>query len=159
MASTLSYDAEAYAAIAVEDYQTARKVASIGLWNASEFYCQQAVEKLCKAIVSTGILVDDYEESLGLIETHSIRKLLRRISNDMAEQYDGLAEHLSLAYFSKRYPSRVYGKTEKEEVLWVLKSTGELLRGLCAVYNGCLNGTITHKMRNTNVFNTQVMHF
>lgn len=110
-----------YRQIAENDFEGARGLADIELWNLAGQHIQQACEKQLK-----GWLEEHNRLDITLARTHNLRKLLREIG-DYDEDFYKVAALVENFYFDTKYPGDDYMDLSKRDIDAAVAFYAELL--------------------------------
>ena len=107
--------------LSMEDYDTAVYMLNGNRYSYVYFMCQQAVEKILKALVEFYILPP---------KTHNLLKLAKSANIILTEEEELVCLKLFRNYTRMRYPDLLRVKPGKNEAELILKRTGDFIWGL-----------------------------
>ena len=113
-------DAAEWLKIADHDIRGAASLFEAGLWPGAAYFCQQAAEKLLKAVVT--------EQELEAPRTHDLVELADLAGIELSEERRTFLTRLSDHAVRSRYPGAEYNEERVRELLHETKRFFEWLR-------------------------------
>ena len=113
-----------YKEIAEDDFNGAKGLADVEMWNLAGQHLQQACEKKLKSWLEENNKLD-----IILARTHNLRKLLREIG-DYEEDFYKTAALVENYYFDTKYPGDDYIELTEQDIVAAIEFYNDLINFL-----------------------------